>query len=52
MTGLPTGWTEIVAAGKIGVEVFGTNTGALTDCAGRLGVASVVGGDWGGILIP
>jgi len=26
------------------------NTGALTDCAGRLGVASVMGGDCGGTL--
>ena len=43
--------TEGVAADKIGVEDFGTNTGALTDCAGRLGVASVVDGDCGGMLV-
>ena len=39
-----------MAADKIGVEDFGMNTGALTDCAGRLGVASVMGGDCGGAL--
>lgn len=48
--GLPVDWTEGVAVDKSGVEDFGTNTGALTDCAGRLGVASVVGGDCGGTL--
>ena len=39
-----------MAADKIGVEDFGTNTGALTDCAGRVGAASVIGGDCGGRL--
>ena len=51
VTGLPIDWTEGVAACKIGVEDLGTNTGALTDCAGRLGVASVVGGDCGKTLV-
>lgn len=51
-TGLPIGWTEGVVAAddKIGVEDLGMKTGALTDCAGRLGAASVVGGDCGGRL--
>lgn len=39
-----------MAADKIGVEDLGMNTGALIDCAGRVGVASVVGGDCGGAL--
>jgi len=43
-------WTG-VAADKIGVDDFGMNTGALTDCAGRVGVASVDGGDCGGTLL-
>ena len=49
--GLPIDWTEGVAVDKIGVDDFGTNTGALTDCAGRVGVASVGGGDCGGTLL-
>jgi len=49
--GLPIDWTEGVAVDKIGVDDFGTNTGALTDCAGRVGVASVDGGDRGGTLL-
>ena len=39
-----------MAADRIGVEDLGINTGALTDCAGRPGVASVLGGDCGGTL--
>jgi hypothetical protein len=51
VTGLPIDWVEGVAVDKIGVEDLGTNTGALTDCAGRLGVASVDGGDCGETLV-
>lgn len=51
VTGLPTDWTEGVAADNVGVEDFGTKTGALTDWAGRVGVASVTGGDCGGTLV-
>lgn len=50
-TGLPKDWTAGVAVDKVGVEDLGMNTGALTDCAGRLGVASVVGGDCGNTLV-
>lgn len=39
-----------MAADKIGVEDFGINTGALTDCAGRVGVVSPGCGDCGGTL--
>lgn len=42
-TGLSIGWTEGVAADRIGVDDFGTNTGALTDWAGRVGAVSWVG---------
>ena len=51
ITGLPTDWTEGVAADKVGVEDFGTNTGALTDWAGRAGAVSVAGGDCDGTLV-
>ena len=49
--GLPIDWTEGAVVDKIGVDDFGMNTGALTDCAGRVGVASVDVGDCGGTLL-
>ena len=49
-TGLPINWTVGVAADKIDLVDFGTNTGASTGYAGRLDVASVICGDCGGIL--
>ena len=49
-TGLPINWTDDVAADKVSVVDWRTNTGASTGCAGRLDVASVICGDCGGIL--
>ena len=48
--GLPINWTDGVVTNKVSVVDWGANTGASTGCAGRLDVASVVGGDCGGIL--
>lgn len=50
-TELSADWTAGVAEDKVGVEDFGTKTGALTDWAGKLGAASVVGEDCSDTLV-